>query len=442
MPYVAYSHAAALAKLHDVTLVVGSPVEEKVRRAKGLFRTIEVVRMPLLESIHAWSFRWIFRNNFASQALTAFGYPFSLAFEWNAWRQLRQRIFASEFDVVLRILPMSAVLPSPFAFFLRNGPIPIVIGPISGGLPFVKGFSQAEKQKEWFSGLRNLYRYLPFARSTYRNAAAIIAASSQTYAEFSGYRDKMFFVPENGISPSLCSSNEQRGTEPGARFELIFVGGLVPCKGCDLGLRAAAPLLRRGVARFTALGDGPERGRLEQLATSLGIEKDVSFCGWVSHEEVLRRLRSADVMVFPSVRDFGGGVVFEALATGAVPVVADFGGPGDIVYPEVGYKVPLTNENDFVLQMEEILSELACNRDMLEQLRRQGMIYARERLTWDAKAEDTTEILRWVLRLGPKPEFLPPKMPAAGVARMGAASSNSPRVGATSKVGVSNHAND
>ena len=107
-------------------------------------------------------------------------------------------------------------------------------------------------------------------------------------------------------------------------------------------------------------------------------------------------------------------------------MVADFGGPGDIVYPEVGYKVPLTNENDFVAQMEKILSELACNRDLLEQLRRQGMIYARERLTWDAKAEDTTEILRWVLRLGPKPEFLPPKMPAAGVARMGAASSNSP----------------
>jgi glycosyltransferase involved in cell wall biosynthesis len=414
MPYVAYSHAAALAQLHDVTLVVGSPVEEKVRRAKGSFRTIEVVRMPLLESVHAWSFRWIFKNNFASQALTAFGYPFSLAFEWRAWRQLRQRIFTGEFDVVLRILPMSAVLPSPFAFFLRKGPIPFVVGPISGGLPFVKGFSQAEKQKEWFSGLRSLYRYLPFARSTYRYAAAIIVASSQTYAEFSGYRDKMFFVPENGICSSLCS-DEPRSTQPGAKFELIFVGGLIPCKGCDLGLRAAAPLLRSGVARFTALGDGPERGRLEQLATSLGIEKDVSFCGWVSHDEVLRRLRSADVMVFPSVRDFGAGVVFEALATGAVPVVADFGGPGDIVYPEVGYKVPLTDENDFVMQIGKILTELAHNRDGIEQLRRQGMAYARERLTWDAKAQETTKVLNWVLRLGPKPDFLPPKLVAAGL---------------------------
>ena len=154
-------------------------------------------------------------------------------------------------------------------------------------------------------------------------------------------------------------------------------------------LRCAQPLpfCEADLARFTVVGDGPERNRLEQLARSLGIEKAVSFCGWVSHAEVLRRLRSADVMVFPSVRDNGAGVVFEALATGAVPVVADFGGPGDIVHPEVGYKVPLTNESDVVAQMEKILTDLAGNRDLLDRLRQQGMSYARERLTWDAKAQ-------------------------------------------------------
>jgi glycosyltransferase involved in cell wall biosynthesis len=407
--YVTYSHAAALAQLHDVTLVARWPVEAALRRAKAPFRAIEVVRMPLLESIFAWSFRRIFRSNYGSQVLTAFRYPFYLAFEWRAWRQLRRRIFAGEFDVVLRLVPMTAVLPSPFAFFLRKGPIPFVIGPISGGLPFVQGFSQASNQKEWISGLRNLYRFMPFARSTYRNAAAIIAASSQTYAEFAAFRDKLFFVPEPGIGRSQCSDDSRR-PGPGAKLELIFVGGLMPCKACDLALRAAAPIMRSDLARFTVLGDGPEQNRLEQLARSLGIEKAVSFCGWVSHAEVLRRLRSADVLVFPSVRDFGGGVVFEALASGAVPVVADFGGPGDIVHPEVGFKVPLTNESEFVAQMEKILTELAGNRDLLNRLRQQGMCYARERLTWDAKAQSTTQVLNWAVRRGPKPNLPPPKM--------------------------------
>jgi len=393
MPYVTYSHAAALAQLHDVALVVGSPSEDPVRRAKAPFRSIEVVRMPLIERIYAWSLRWIFKYNFYTQVLTAFGYPFSLAFEWRAWRQLRRRIFAGEFDVVLRIMPMTPSLPSPFAFFLRKGPIPFVLGPLNGGLPWLPGFRQLENQKEWIANLRNLYRYLPFARSTYRHAAAILAASSQTYAEFAGYRGKLFFVPE-----------------PGAKLELIFVGGLVPRKACDLALRAAAPLLRSDLARFTVVGDGPERSRLEELARSLGIEKGISFAGWLSHAEVLRLLRSADIFLFPSLRDNGAGVVFEALATGVVPVVADFGGPGDIVHSEVGYKVPLTNESEFVSQMETILTELAANRDLLNRLREQGMSYARERLTWDAKAQSTTRVLNWAVRRGPKPDLPPPKM--------------------------------
>ena len=37
MPYVTYSHAAALAQLHDVTLVVGAPTEAAVRRANAPF---------------------------------------------------------------------------------------------------------------------------------------------------------------------------------------------------------------------------------------------------------------------------------------------------------------------------------------------------------------------------------------------------------------------
>ena len=415
IPYVTYSHAAALAELHDVTLVVRSPVEDAVRRAKAPFRSIEVVRMPLLERIYAWSLRRIFKYNFDTQLLTAFGYPFSLTFEWSAWRQLRRRIFTGEFDVVLRVVPMSPVLPSPFAFFLRKGPIPFILGPLNGGLPWPRGFGQLENQKEWVSNLRNLYRYLPFARSTYRHAAAIIAASSQTYSEFAAtYSDKVFFVPEPGISRSLCL-DDARNPEPGAKLDLIFVGGLVPRKACDLALRAAAPLLRSELARFTVVGDGPERSRLEQLVRSLGIEKDVSFCGWVSHADVLKRLRAADVLVFPSLRDNGAGIVFEALACGAVPVVADFGGPGDIVNPEVGFKLPLTNQNDIVAQMQEVLAKLAHNRSQVDQLRRQGMAYVRESLTWEAKAAAVSRVLHWVARRGPKPDLPPPKLLAVSI---------------------------
>jgi glycosyltransferase involved in cell wall biosynthesis len=407
---IGYCHSEALARLHAVTLVIHRDNEKAVHRKQPPFRAIEAISLPWLDRIYAWCFRWIFKNNYFSQALTAFSYFFCLAFEWRAWQRTRTRIKAGDFDVVLRLLPISSVLPSLFAFLLRRGPIPFVIGPINGGLPWPSGFRQADEQKEWISNLRRFCRFLPFARSTYRDAAAIVAGSSQIYAEFAAYREKLFFVPgENGISPALYTS-AFRSSPRSDRLELIFVGGLFPIKAVDLALRAAAPLLQTGRARFTIVGDGPERSNLEELTRSLGIEKVVSFCGWVRHGEVIQRLGMADLLVFPSIRDFGGGVVFEALAMGVVPVVVDFGGPGDIVNREIGFKVPLTNERDVVLQIERILAELARDPSLLERLSQQGMRYARECLSWDSKAQIVTQILRWAVGRGPKPDLPPPKM--------------------------------
>jgi hypothetical protein len=71
--------------------------------------------------------------------------------------------------------------------------------------------------------------------------------------------------------------------------------------------------------------------------------------------------------------------------------------------------VPLTNEGDMVPQIEKILLHLARNPDLLNRLRLEGIAYARECLTWDAKAESTTRVLNWAVGRGPKPDLLPPK---------------------------------
>jgi len=403
---VSFYHAAALAQLHDVTIVAHSSVEAPLRRSKAPFRSIEVVKTPLLDRIFNWGLRRIFKYNYDSQSLTAFRWPIAVVFEWRAWRQLRSRIRAGEFDVVLRVNPMSPALPSPFAFFLRMGPIPFVVGPLNGGLRSAPGFSQPDEKN---FRLRSLYRFMPFARSTHRYAAAIICAASHMRKEFAKYSDKLFFIPENGIARSLCVA-DGRKPEPVAKLELIFVGALIRRKACYLGVRGAASLLRSNKAHFTIIGEGPERKNLEELARSLGVEASVDFPGWLDHAEVLKRLRAADVVVLPAIREGGGGVVFEGLANGCVPVVLDYGGPGDIVHPEVGYKIPATNDDDVVAQIEKVLTELAGDRELLLRLRRQGMTYARECLTWEAKAKSSTQVLNWVVGRGPKPDLPPSRM--------------------------------
>jgi len=411
-PQLAYAHAEALAHQHSVTLVVRAANEVPIRRAGGSFDEIHPVRLPGLDQLYSWALRRIFKYDYGRQSLTAASYPLQVAFEWRAWRQLRRRIRRGEFDVVLRILPVVQVLPSPFAHFLRNGPIPFVLGPLNGGLPWPDGFPQLAMQRRqpgwWFSRLRGCYRYLPFARATYQKASAIIAGSSHTFSEFASYREKLFFVPgENGLEPSVPASRAKAG-EGERPFNLVFVGRLIPFKACDLALRGAARLLRAGAAHFTVVGDGPERKNLQDLVISLGIENAVTFTGWVSRADALAQLGRADVFVFPSLREFGGAVVFEALALGAVPVVSDFGGPGDIVTPEVGYKIRLTTEAEFVQQLATILERLVLDTDHLDTLRQNGMAYARECLTWEGKARAVSGVLHWVTGNGPKPNLPPP----------------------------------
>jgi glycosyltransferase involved in cell wall biosynthesis len=400
--------------MHTVTLVVRAANEQSIRRAGGAFDAIEPIRLPGLDQLYSWALRRIFKYDYGRQSLTAASYPLQIAFEWRAWRHLRRRIRLRDFDVVLRILPIVSVLPSPFAFFLRNGPIPFVIGPLNGGLPWPEGFPQLVKQRReagyWVSNLRGLYRYLPFARSTYAKAAAIIAGSSHTFAEFGAYREKVFFVPgENGLDPALLTKRVRLGASREEKLQMIFVGRLIPLKACDLALRAASGLLRAGKAHFTVVGDGPERESLQQLTKSLGIDNAVTFTGWLTGSDTLAQFQQADVLVFPSLREFGGAVIFEALGLGAVPVVADFGGPGDIVTPEIGYKIALTNEDDLIMKLESILELLADDRNHLEMLRRRGMAYASEHLTWDGKARVVSKVLRWATGHGTKPALQPPE---------------------------------
>ncbi len=416
-PQIAYAHAEALSRLHSVTLVARAANEQPIRRAGGGFHAIEAIHVPGLDRLYGWALRHIFKYDYGRQSLTAASYPLQIAFEWCAWRQLKRRILLSDFDVVLRILPIVSVLPSPFAFFLRNGPIPFVIGPLNGGLPWPEGFPQLDKQRReagyWVSNLRGLYRYLPFARSTYRRAAAIIAGSSHTCAEFAAYRDKLFFVSgENGIDPALFNGPVRRPASREQKLRLIFVGRLVPFKACDIALRAASAVLRTGAAHFTVVGDGPEREGLQRLTKSLGIDNAVTFTGWLATSDAMAQFRQADVFVYPSLREFGGAVVFEALALGAVPVVADFGGPGDIVTPQVGYKIALTNEDDLILKLAELLKHLARDRSHLETLRQNGMAYARNNLTWDGKARAVSKVLYWTTGRGPKPDLKPPERPS------------------------------
>lgn len=334
------------------------------------------------------------------QAVNLIAYPY---FEHLVWRQFHERIEQGAFDVVHRITPLSPVLPSPMAEKCRKVGVPFVLGPINGGVPWPDGFEQEMKQeKEWLSRLRGARRWVPWRKESMR-AAAILAGSQQALVDLPAWaRPRAIYLPENGVDPARFSLQAQHGDRP---FRACFIGRLVPLKGVDMLLSAAAPLLRAGRMTLDIIGDGPSMADLARQASELA---GVHFHGWQPHTEVQAIASRCSVLAFPSIREFGGGAVLEAMALGLCPVVLDYAGPSELVTADTGYKVPMGTRNQVVADLEERLAYCA---DHPVEVRAKGLKAServRTQFTWEVKASQVMQVYDWVLkRRAEKPVFFP-----------------------------------
>jgi glycosyltransferase involved in cell wall biosynthesis len=335
-------------------------------------------------------------------------------FEHRLWRLFGARIKRRDFDVVHRLTPLTPTSPSLIARRVARAGVPFVLGPLNGGLPWPKGYDDVRvREREWLSYVRGAYRLLPGYRGTRRHAAAIIAGSSATAAEIPArYQDKVVYVPENAVDPARFDRQVSRPVALPIR--LAFVGRLVPYKGADIVLEAAAELLRAGRVTLDIIGDGPEMPRLRELVAQLGVGAGVTLPGWIHHTVLKERLVASDVFTFPSVREFGGTVVLEAMALGLVPVVVDYGGPGELVSKSTGFAIPIGRRPDIVAALRRVLTRLVEEpgdlRSMGERARRR--VFAQ--FTWAAKADQVLDVYRWVLGARAKPDFGMPLPDAPG----------------------------
>jgi glycosyltransferase involved in cell wall biosynthesis len=124
---------------------------------------------------------------------------------------------------------------------------------------------------------------------------------------------------------------------------LTCVGSLVPVKGIDVLLHAVA-LVRRAHEhlRLCLVGDGASRGKLKELAASLGVDAVVNFVGAVDQARLPDWYRAADLTILASRSEGVPNVLRESLACGT-PFVAtrvggvhelDLGGANRLVPPE------------------------------------------------------------------------------------------------------------
>lgn len=316
-------------------------------------------------------------------ALSSLSYPY---FEYLVWKQFGARICKGDFDVVHRITPLTPTAPSSLAKRCAGTGVPFVIGPLNGGVPWPEGFDmERRREKEWLSYVRAAYRLLPGIRRTYRLATKVLVGSRFTQGDLpAAYRDKYIYMPENGIDPGRFWRKAQR--HDSGPLRAAFVGRLVPYKGPDMLLESALELLCSGSMTIDIVGDGPLMPELLAFVQKHNLGTVVTLHGWVANEQVQDILCQCDVLAFPSIREFGGGVVLEAMALGVVPIVVDYAGPGELVTSETGLKIPIGTRESIVAGFREMLTRLTKDRTELAALSRNGCDQVQERFTWPAKA--------------------------------------------------------
>jgi glycosyltransferase involved in cell wall biosynthesis len=326
---------------------------------------------------------------------TALSWPGYMAFERIVAKTFGGALRRGEYDLIHRITPLTPTLGSPLA---SRTNVPMLIGPLNGGLPWPKEFPELRRQeREWLVPLRGIYRHMPYYRSTYKHAAGVIAGSKSTAKEVPAYfRGLRYYLPENGIDPERFPVDVQPA-EAGSRFRFVTVGRLVPYKGMDLILRALAGYPRLCDSDLTIIGDGPQRSSLEALARELGLEHRVRFLGWLTQSEVARELSLSQAFVFPSLREFGGGVVLEAMAMGLPPIVVDYGGPGELVTPDCGVLVPLVSREKLIPALASAMETVATDPALRHCLGQSARKRVLEEFTWDVKARKLVDIYRDVL---------------------------------------------
>ena len=142
-------------------------------------------------------------------------------------------------------------------------------------------------------------------------------------------------------APPRGEARARLGLDPDA-FVVVGLGRLVPIKGFDLLVRAL-PAVAEQVpsARVLLVGDGAERQRLEAVAASLDVTRQLRLAGETL--DVAAYLAAADVVAVPSRNEGMGRVIVEAMAlglpvvataVGGIPAVVTDGECGRLIAPE------------------------------------------------------------------------------------------------------------
>jgi len=157
---------------------------------------------------------------------------------------------------------------------------------------------------------------------------------------------------------------------------ILFVGRLHPEKKVNSLIRAMPIILEKEKkAHLVIVGFGHMREELEKLSKKLGMEKNVTFCGKVSDDELIMAYNSSDLFVLPSLAELEGMAVLEAMACGNPLLIANSSESASVDFVENnGFLFTPENSKDLAEKALIILQ----NDNLRKQMSKKSKILSKE----------------------------------------------------------------
>jgi glycosyltransferase involved in cell wall biosynthesis len=157
------------------------------------------------------------------------------------------------------------------------------------------------------------------------------------------------------IVPLLATIAPKAGSGHAARRRVVFAGRIVSQKGVAVLIRAA----RDVDGEFVICGDGRQLEAMRRLALRSGVQKRVTFKGWLNPEQLAQEFANASVVVMPSLWPEPFGLVgIEALAAGRPVIASATGGIEEWLDDGVsGLYVEPGNVGELARALNELLAD-------------------------------------------------------------------------------------
>jgi len=381
-PFVAATWARQLAGEHEVTLFsVSRP--DRFGCVQAQFPDLEV-------------FEWVDVAVPGSlERFRAVVNPGYFRYVRKARRFIKYLLTKREFDVIHHLSPFSWRYPSP----ATDLGVPLVRGPVAGGLQTPAGLKEALPQGPAWMRLRGVdqarLRWDPRLRHNIRDVDHLLLAAPyvQDILAQVGDLPPSSVESEWGLEPQDLPAVRTRG--PGQPPIFLYSGRIIPSKGLRFALRGLAAAQSRD-ARLRVVGDGDDRPGCERLVAELGLSDRVSFDGWVSPAEVRRAYEASDVLLFPSVREPSGGVVLEAMSHSMPVITAAAGGPAAMVSDDCGFRVTTASPDATIREIAAAIDLLVSDPELISRMGARGRERAEQLFAWPAKLQRVNDIYRAV----------------------------------------------